>query len=198
MSLHSYSRIWLHIIWATLERRPLLKKTQAAKVSGFLSHYAVQKGIYMKINYVNPDHVHILIDLPTNLCVEEVMHLFKGSSSHWINENKIVAGGFAWGRGYGVFSVSQSVISRAARYIATQEEHHKKRDFAEELKLLVERNGLKWVEKETVKTVSSSSKPNTPLKRGVNEMTSCLTPPKRSVNTACQGSPSPEPSHCAN
>ena len=32
----------------------------------------------MKINYVNPEHVHTLIDLPTHLCIEEAMQLFKG------------------------------------------------------------------------------------------------------------------------
>ncbi|MCW5553517.1 MAG: IS200/IS605 family transposase [Verrucomicrobiae bacterium] len=144
MSLHSYSRVWLHIVWATLERRPLLDKPAAAKLSAWLPDYARQKGIYMKINFVNPDHVHALIDLPTNLCIEDMMQLLKGSSSHWINEQSLVAGKFGWGRGYGVFSVSESGVSEVCAYIAKQEEHHRKRDFAEELKLFVERYGLEW------------------------------------------------------
>ena len=144
MSLHSYSRVWLHIVWATLERRPLLDKPAAAKLSVWLHDYAKQKGIHMKINFVNPDHVHALIDLPTNLCIEDMMQWFKGSSSHWINEQNLVASKFGWGRGYGVFSVSESGISEVCAYIAKQEEHHRKRDFAEELKLFVERYGLEW------------------------------------------------------
>jgi REP element-mobilizing transposase RayT len=144
MSLHSYSRVWLHIVWATLERRPLLDKPAAAKLSAWLHDYAKQKGIYMKINFVNPDHVHALIDLPTSLCIEDMMQLFKGSSSHWINEQNMVAGRFGWGRGYGAFSVSESVVAEVCAYIANQEEHHRKRDFAEELRLFVERYGLEW------------------------------------------------------
>ena len=35
----------------------------------------------MKINYVNADHVHALVDLPTNLSIEELIQLLKGSSS---------------------------------------------------------------------------------------------------------------------
>ena len=146
MSLHAYSRVWLHLVWATLERRPLLTKPAAVKLSAYLSDYAKEKGIYMKINYVNADHVHALIDLPTKFSVEEVMQLFKGGSSHWINENNLVAGKFGWGRGYGVFSVSESAVAEVAHYIANQEEHHRKRDFAEELKLFVERYGLEWRE----------------------------------------------------
>src|SRR5262249_23083270 len=131
MSLHSYSRVWLHLTWATLERRPLLVNSATAKASGFLSRYASEKGIYMKFNHVNPDHVHALIDLPTHLSIEEMMHLFKGASSHWINENRLLSGKFGWGRGYGVFSVSHSGVSEVANYIASQEEHHRKRSFLE-------------------------------------------------------------------
>ena len=144
MSLHSYSRVWLHLVWATLERRPLLPKPAAMKLSGYLTDYAKQKSIYMKINFVNADHVHALIDLPTNLSIEEVMQLFKGGSSHWINESNLVADKFGWGRGYGVFSVSESGVAEVCAYIANQEEHHRKRNFVEELRLFVERYGLEW------------------------------------------------------
>ena len=144
MSLHSYSRVWLHLVWATLERRPLLVKSVEVKLSEYLTDYAKRNGIYMKINFVNADHVHALIDLPTNLSIEKAMQLFKGGSSHWINESHFVAGKFGWGRGYGVFSVSESGVAEVCAYIANQEEHHRKRDFVEELKLFVERYGLEW------------------------------------------------------
>lgn len=151
MSLHSYSRVWLHVVWGTLERRPLLGRPAAVKASQYLHQYSAEKGIYMKLNYVNLDHVHMLVDLPTNLSIEQMMHLFKGASSHWINQSNLLPGKFAWGRGYGVFSVSHSVVGQAARYIAQQEEHHSKRSFTEEVRLLVQRYGLKWyAEDETV------------------------------------------------
>src|SRR5688572_24758676 len=121
MSVHSYSRCWLHLIWTTLDREPMLAKPAAAASSNFLTNYALEKGIYMKINYVNPEHVHTLIDLPTNKSIEEVVKLFKGSSSHWINENRLLRGRFGWGRGYGAFSVSHSDVDRVAAYIAGQE-----------------------------------------------------------------------------
>ncbi len=100
----------------------------------------------MKINYVNPEHVHTLIDLPTNKTIEEVAQLFKGGSSHWINEEKLLRGRFAWGRGYGAFSVSHSDVERVAAYIAGQEEHHRRKSFAEEFELFVQKYGLEWHE----------------------------------------------------
>jgi len=123
-------------------------------VSGFLTDYAGKNGIYMKINFVNPDHVHALVDLPTALSIEDMMQFFKGGSSHWINQNALVPGKFAWGRGYGAFSVSHSVVGEVAKYIADQEEHHRKRSYSDELRLLVERYGLMWRDDKTVETVS--------------------------------------------
>ena len=78
MSLHSYSRCWLHLIWGTLDRQRLLQKGAATRVSRYLSEYSESKGVYMKIKYVNPDHVYTLIDLPTGLSIEEVVQSLKG------------------------------------------------------------------------------------------------------------------------
>src|SRR5437763_5445804 len=144
MPLPSYCRCWLHVVWATLDRRPLLRKSPAAKLSGYLNDYARDKGIYMRINYVNSDHVHALIDLPTSRTIEETMQLLKGSSSHWVNEQDLVSGKFGWQRGYGAFSVSHSGVEEVGAYIANQEAHHQKKSFAEELKQLIERHGLQW------------------------------------------------------
>lgn len=146
MALHSYSRVWVHLVWATLERRPLLGPAAAVKLSAHLHEYAQGKGIYLKINFVNAEHVHALIDMPASLSVEEAVQLLKGESSHWVNEQNLVGGKFAWQRGYGAFSVSQSGLSGVCNYIATQEEHHRRLSFSEELKALVGKYGLTWRE----------------------------------------------------
>ena len=141
MSTHSYSRLWIHLISETLDREPMLDKRAAAKTSGFLTEYSSQKGIYMKINYFNADHTHALIDLPKRYSIEEVIHLFKGGSSHWINQNKIIQDRFAWGLGYGAFSVSHSDVARVARYIANQEQHHRKAPMRRSTKRLLRNMG---------------------------------------------------------
>jgi len=80
------------------------------------------------------------------------MQLLKGSSSHWINANNIVPAKFAWGRGYGAFSVSESNVGHVMNYIATQEQHHRVRTFAEELKEFLDRHGLHWADEKAVET----------------------------------------------
>lgn len=144
MSMHSYSRCWIHLICGTLNRERVLNKKAAANLSRYLDEYAGKQAVYMKINFVNPDHVHALIDLPTGLSVEKVVQLLKGSSSHWVDSNDLITGKFAWGRGYGAFSVSHSNLDLVARYIAEQEEHHRVKTFTEELREFIDRHGLRW------------------------------------------------------
>jgi REP element-mobilizing transposase RayT len=71
MSVHSYSRGWIHLIWGTLSRERLLNKKAAAGLSQYLVQYADEQDVYMKINFVNPDHVHALIDLSTRFSIRE-------------------------------------------------------------------------------------------------------------------------------
>src|SRR5688500_5786325 len=144
MSTHSYSRCWLHLVWESPRREPMLDRRTAARASVNLSEYSLEKGIYMKINFFNTDHTHALIDLPTNVSIEQAIQLLKGSSSHWINQNRLVKGKFAGGRAYGAFSVSHSDVDRVCKYNPNQHDHHRKRSFEEEYQLFVTRYGLEW------------------------------------------------------
>ncbi len=139
MSTHSYSKIWIHFIWETVNHIKVLDKQARLKLSQFLFNYAKDKKIFVKAVFVNADHVHILIDLPTNLSIEECIKLFKGASSHYINQNSLTKGKFRWGIGYGAFSVSPSKLAGVVRYIQNQEEHHRVKSFSEEYEQFLER-----------------------------------------------------------
>jgi putative transposase len=143
MSLHSYSKCWIHVVWGTLNREKLLpEKKIRKKISDYLYEYSRSKKIFMKKNYVNSDHVHALIDMPTSISIEDMMHLLKGSSSHWINQHDLLNTKFSWGRGYGAFTVSESVLNKVVQYIENQEEHHKKKTFTEEYQSFIQAYGL--------------------------------------------------------
>ena len=144
MSLHSYSKVWLHLIWSTHNKDKILSKKNREMLSDFLYKYAEEKEIYMKINYVNAEHVHTLIDLPTTLSIEECLKLLKGSSSHYVNQNRLVNTKFRWARGYGAFSVSESNVQKVVDYIKNQEEHHRVKTFTEEYELFMKKYGISY------------------------------------------------------
>ncbi len=84
----------------------------------------------MKVNYINSDHVHALVDFPTNMTIEYVARLLKGELSSWINNN--IESKFNWAAGYAAFSVSESNLDKVVKYIMNQEKHHRTKSFTEE------------------------------------------------------------------
>ncbi len=54
---------------------------------------------------------------------------------------------FSWQSGYGVFSVSESLIEVVKEYIQNQEEHHRKKTFKEEYRQFLKENGIPYDER---------------------------------------------------
>ena len=141
MSVRSYTKIWLHLIWGTHNReKSLNNKELRKKLSKYLINYTKEKNIFMKVNYVNSDHVHSLIDLPTDKTIAETLQLIKGASSYWINQQ--VEYKFTWAKGYAAFSVSESNLKKVVNYILNQEEHHHKKSFTEEYEEFLDKHNF--------------------------------------------------------
>lgn len=119
------------------------------KVKKHIREYCESNEIFVKEIDGYLDHLHLLIDLLPTKSPAEVINLIKGESSHWINENNIVHGKFFWQKRYSAFSVSASQKDKVADYIRSQEEHHKKLNFTDELRQFYEKYGLYFGEKES-------------------------------------------------
>ena len=87
-----------------------------------------------KIRAINgmPDHIHILTSMNPKHSITDVIKQIKGASSHWINQQDLIAQKFAWQTGYGAFSVSESQLDKVKSYIENQKNHHQKISFNDE------------------------------------------------------------------
>jgi putative transposase len=85
------------------------------------------------------NHIHILLAVPPTMPIAEAAQKLKANSSRWLGEQGLT---FQWQEGYGAFSVSPSLVDAVKRYIRNQEEHHRKRSFEEEFRLLLEKSGV--------------------------------------------------------
>ena len=65
------------------------------------------------------------------MAIADAIRIVKTNSSKWAHE-KHDRTRFAWQSGYSAFSVSESGAQRVRTYIAQQEEHHRRKTFAEE------------------------------------------------------------------
>ena len=135
----SYLKIWIHLVWTTKNRQPLLTNKIRKSVFKHIRENANKKGIY--IDFINgyKEHVHCLISLGSEQNIDKVLMLLKGESSHWINKQKLCRQKFEWQNGYYAVSVSESVLNRVRAYIKNQEVHHKKRSFNDEHQDFIER-----------------------------------------------------------
>ena len=75
------------------------------------------------------------------------MELVKGDSSEWINKEGFTNRKFEWQSGYGAFSYSKSQVDDVAKYIANQQEHHKKVTFLDEYKLMLRKFEIEYDER---------------------------------------------------
>ena len=103
-------------------------------------------GVLLEINGV-PDHVHLLAEIPRTLAVADFLQKIKSSPSHRLGRDDDLSSGFAWQRGYGAFSVSQSNVVIVKRYISMQEEHHRKMTFQEEYRELLKMHNIECDER---------------------------------------------------
>ena len=69
----------------------------------------------------------------------------KKESSTWAKEN--FDRRFTWQEGYAAFTVSPTATHAVRRYIATQEAHHRKHSFVDELRELFNAAGIEFDEK---------------------------------------------------
>lgn len=142
---HTSGNILLHLIFSTRQRRPLIKPEFQSELFAYLGGVVREMhGTALIING-SADHVHMLVRIRPAHTAAEIARIGKTNSSRWVHEK--YSADFAWQIGYGVFSVSESNVFAVSKYIATQEEHHKKHSFQDEFLAFLKTNGVAYDEK---------------------------------------------------
>lgn len=133
-----YLRVWLHCIFATKNRQPLITPELKPLLLSHIRENAKSKDIY--IDFINcvEDHLHLTISLGSEQSIAKVMQLIKGESSNWVNKNNLIPVKFEWQDEYIAISVSDSIMPKVREYIKNQEEHHRKKTFDEEYRELMD------------------------------------------------------------
>ena len=139
----TYYKIWIHLIWSTKNRQPLLQKELRQKVLNHIQEKSQTDGIYIDIINGMQDHIHCLMSVNPKYSISEIINKIKGESSHWINHQNLLNIQFAWQNGYSAFSVSESQIEKTREYINNQENHHKKLTFIEEVEKLLKLHNIR-------------------------------------------------------
>ena len=138
-----FVNVRIHFVWSTKNREPYLTDPIRQTVIQHIKENAASKDIYVDHIGGYLDHLHCLISLGAKQTIESVMHLIKGESSFWINQQKLSKNKFGWQDEYFAASVSESLVPGARQYIANQEKHHRKRTFESEIDDFMTRAGFR-------------------------------------------------------
>ncbi|MFV1883718.1 MAG: IS200/IS605 family transposase [Balneola sp.] len=139
---HSKSIIWIHTIWSTKNREPLIESKIELELFRYISEEFYKLGCRVKNINGMSDHIHCLFLLSQNQSIASVIKQIKGSSSHWVNQNSLISKKFSWQTGYAAYSVSESIKDKVDKYINNQKEHHKTKTFTEEYEEFLAIHGL--------------------------------------------------------
>jgi len=137
----SFVKIWVHLVFATKNREPLLSKNFRYDLCNHIIQNCKEKEIFLQTINGYTDHIHCLISLGRDQNISKVSQLIKGESSFWINQNNLVEGKFSWQDDYFAVSVSESQVETVANYVKNQEQHHSKKSFDDEVQEFMTRYG---------------------------------------------------------
>ena len=142
----TYLSLHYHLVFSTKGREPLIAAPWLSRLHLYLGGVANGLGARSEVVGGTADHVHLLVELRATHTLADFMRELKKASSKWCHD-EMGQDNFAWQEGYAAFTVSASALDEVRRYIENQEEHHRKRSFRDELKIMLQRSGVKFDER---------------------------------------------------
>lgn len=138
----TYSRIYIHLVFGTKHRKPLIKPTFEERLKAYLNTIAKEHNIRTLAINGTANHLHLLQVFPTDIAISRAVQIMKESSSKWINENFYSGQEFRWQNGYGAFSVHESMVFATRRYIEKQKEHHAEMTYRNEFEAILRKHNI--------------------------------------------------------
>ena len=142
----SLSKVYVHITFSTKYRQHLIDENIETPLHEYLG--GICKGLECNPIKVggHSNHVHVLCTLSRKIAQSKLLEELKKRSSKWIKTKGEQYANFYWQDGYGIFSVNPSEIEIVENYILKQKEHHKKINFQDEFRALLEKYGIDYNE----------------------------------------------------
>ncbi|MBL0046743.1 MAG: IS200/IS605 family transposase [Bacteroidetes bacterium] len=137
---------YVHIVFSTKHRQPFISKEIEKELFAYLAGMCMNRESIPIIVGGYLDHVHILCALSKKIALMKLVEVVKSHSSKWIKTKGEDLANFYWQDGYAAFSVNPGQVDRVIQYIANQRQHHEKRNFQNELRVIFKRYKMEYDE----------------------------------------------------
>ena len=124
-SAHATYDLKYHLVWITKYRKPVLRGAVGQRVRDLIRQTCATLDVEIVKGHVAVDHVHLLVSVPPQVSVSDLMRLIKGRSSRRMLDEfgelkKQFWGQHLWARGYFAVSSGNVTDDVIARYIEMQ------------------------------------------------------------------------------
>ena len=111
---HSVYDLKYHVVWITKYRKPVLRGEVALRLRELVRQTCATLDVQIISGHVSADHVHLLVSVPPNVAVSDLVQRLKGRSSRRMLEefgelSRQFWGRHLWARGY--FAVSTGNVT---------------------------------------------------------------------------------------
>jgi len=145
--MSSYRQLLYHIVFRTHGSQPTIKQEHVSQLYAYVTGIIKNKDSHLyRINGVE-NHIHILTDLHPSIALADFMREIKASTSMWMKNSGHFPSFKGWAEGYGSFTCSYMDLGNLIEYVKKQQEHHSKKSFEDEYRLLLMESGIKFDEK---------------------------------------------------
>jgi REP element-mobilizing transposase RayT len=97
--MSTFTKLVYHVAFETKWRSPLITRELKTRLYEYLGGIIRGKsGHLVEVGGV-ADHIHLLVHLSPKFAVSDVVREFKGSSSAWVNTEKLSEQHFEWQKG---------------------------------------------------------------------------------------------------
>ena len=132
-----------HIVFSTKHRKPSIDARWRARLHEYLGGTVIGLGGVPEAVGGVEDHVHLLVGLRATHTLADFLRELKKAATAWVREQNLDPE-FAWQEGYAAFTVSATARNGVKKYIANQEEHHRRRSYIDELKSFLQKAGIEY------------------------------------------------------
>ena len=129
---NTYTQLLTQLVFAVQSRENMIHESIRERVEKYMCGCITNQKNKPLAIYCMPDHVHILIGQNPSVALSDLVKEVKTSTTHFINNERLIKLKFSWQEGYGAFSYSKSQLDNVVKYILNQNQHHKTRSFREE------------------------------------------------------------------
>jgi REP element-mobilizing transposase RayT len=145
--MNSFRQSFYHIVFCTYKRENTLLEIHQKELYSYIwGIIQNRKSVLIRINGTE-NHIHLLCNLHSSISLAEFVKEIKVASHQWINQTEKFPEFKSWAEGYCALSCSNSDKGKIDNYIRGQKEHHKKRDFDNELRALLMEFGVEFDER---------------------------------------------------